>query len=119
VTARHIYVDETKERGYVMVASAHLGPEVAALRSAMRQLVLPGQHRLHMAKENPARRKAITDAISSAGVAATIYDAGRRHADDLSARAACLKAIVADIDARPHLDAQHSRCRTPLRRIAP
>lgn len=98
MTARHIYVDETKERGYVMVASVHLGPETAALRAAIRRLVLPGQHRLHMAKESPTRRKAIAEAICSAGVAATIYDAGRRYSNDVSARAACLEALIADID---------------------
>jgi hypothetical protein len=78
VTARHIYVDETKERGYVMVASAHLGSEAAVLRSTLRQLVLPGQHRLHMAKENSAPRRAVVEVICAAGVTATIYDTGRR-----------------------------------------
>jgi DNA invertase Pin-like site-specific DNA recombinase len=32
VSTRHIYIDETKERGYVLVASAHLGPDVDAVR---------------------------------------------------------------------------------------
>ena len=42
MTARHIYVDETKERDYVLVASVHLGTEANTLRKAMRGFVLRG-----------------------------------------------------------------------------
>jgi hypothetical protein len=76
-----------------------MGPDVDAMRKTMRKLVLPGQHRIHMAKERDARRKEIADAIRSAGVSATIYDAGRRYGNELDARAACLEAIIADINA--------------------
>lgn len=99
VTARHIYVDETKNRGYVLAASVLMGPDVEAMRKTMRKLVLPGQHRIHMAKERDARRKEIADTICSAGVSAIIYDAGRRYGNELDARAACLESIIADIDA--------------------
>jgi hypothetical protein len=52
MTAPHIYVDETKERGYVLVASVHLGSDVEAMRKTMRRMVLRGQSRIHMAKES-------------------------------------------------------------------
>ncbi|TXH17415.1 MAG: hypothetical protein E6R06_28860 [Mycobacterium sp.] len=97
MTTRHIYVDETKERGYVMVASTHLGPEVDAVRKELRSLVLRGQNRIHMAKESDSRRKAIIDTVIAAGVTATVYDAGRRYGDDHASRAACLRAIVDDM----------------------
>lgn len=98
MSTRHVYIDETKERGYVLVASAHLGPDVDAVRKDLRRLVLRGQQRIHMAKEGDARRKAIIDTVIAAGVSATVYDAGRRYGDDHAARAACLRAIVDDIE---------------------
>jgi len=99
MTARHIYVDETKERDYVLVASVHLGTEANTLRKAMRGFVLRGQTRIHLAKESNSRRGAIVDAICDAGVTATIYDAGRNYASQLDARAACLQAIINDVRA--------------------
>lgn len=47
MTARHIYIDETKERGYVLVASAHIADtHLSELRKTMRQFVLRGQTRV-------------------------------------------------------------------------
>jgi len=98
MTARHIYVDETKERGFVLVASVHLGPDVDAMRKVIRKLVLPGQSRIHMAKERDGRRKEIIGAICAAGVQATIYDAARRYGD-VVARTKCLQGLVDDVGA--------------------
>lgn len=98
MTARHIYVDETKERGFVLVASVHLGPDVDTLRKTIRKLVLPGQNRIHMTKESDGRRKEIIGVICAAGgVQAMIYDAARRYSDAV-ARAKCLQGIIDDID---------------------
>lgn len=97
MTARHIFIDETKDRDYLLVASVHVATDVISLRRTMRSLVLKGQNRIHMAKESDSRRRAIADAICSAGVTATIYDAGRGYADELAARAACLQAVVNDL----------------------
>jgi hypothetical protein len=95
MTARHIFVDETKERGYILVASVHAATDVEGLRKTLREkFILPGQSRIHMAKERDARRRAIADAICRADVTATIYDAGCRYRDPLDARAACLQAII-------------------------
>jgi hypothetical protein len=102
VTARYIYVDETKERGYVLVTSVHIAADIDALRKTMRGLVLPGQTRIHMAKESQQRRRQISTAICAAGVTATIYDAGRRYSDPLSARAACLQAVISDLTPNRH-----------------
>jgi hypothetical protein len=97
MTARHIYVDETKERGYVLVATVHLTTDIDTLRKTIKRFVLPGQNRIHMAKEGNARRREIVDTICNAGVTATVYDAGRRYgSDELAARAAGLRAIVSD-----------------------
>lgn len=98
MTTRHIYVDETKARGYVVVASNHLGHEVDKVRKELRTLVLRGQSRIHMAKENDSRRKAIIDILVAASVTATVYDADHRYRDDRDARTACLQAIINDVD---------------------
>ncbi len=43
----HVFVDETKRRGYLLVASVVIPGEVDALRRTLRGLVLLGQRRLH------------------------------------------------------------------------
>lgn len=97
MTTRHIYVDETKERSYVLVASVHIATDVDVTRRAMRGLILRGQSRIHMAKESDRRRQQIIDTIHAADITATVYDAGNRYgSDQLAARAACLYAIVDD-----------------------
>jgi hypothetical protein len=92
----HIFVDETKHRDYLLVASIHVSGDVDELRKLLRGLVLKGQRRVHMKKESEPRKRAIATAICVAGVKATIYDAGRGYSDELDARAACLRALVAD-----------------------
>lgn len=98
MTDRHVYVDESKERGYVMVASAHGPGDVAAHRKTLRGLVLPGQNRSHMAKERDGQRRHIVDTlIKEVGRTAIVYDAGTRYgSDQLAARRACVDAIVTD-----------------------
>ena len=90
-----MYVDETKEAGYVVVAVTVHDP--TTVRRAVRGLVLPGQRRLHMNSERPRRRRAILAAVTATGVQATVYDAGRHYRTDQPARAACLAALVADL----------------------
>lgn len=65
-------------------------------RKVVRGLTLPRQSRLHMVRENPARKAQIVAALVALDVTATIYDAGRRHPSELAARAACLRALIED-----------------------
>lgn len=41
----HIFVDESKERDYLLVAAVILSGDLDATRTLMRGLVLHGQHR--------------------------------------------------------------------------
>jgi len=75
----HVFVDETKERDYLLIASVHVSGELDDVRKLMRGLVLRGQRRVHMKKESDPRRRAIAAAICGAGVTATVYDAGQRY----------------------------------------
>ncbi|TXI51859.1 hypothetical protein [Mycolicibacter arupensis] len=101
MTTRHIYVDETKERGYIMAASFHTSAQAHSMRRELRtKYVLPGQTRIHMAKEGDSRRRQIADAICRSGATAAVYDAGRRYADPLEARERCLKNMIANLPAQ-------------------
>lgn len=87
-------MDETKERGYIMVAALLL--PTAAARQSIKTLVMPGQRRIHFHKESDSRRKQILDAVMDLSVHAMIYDA-RRHRDSKRARDACLTRVITDL----------------------
>jgi len=55
----HIFVDETKDRGYLIAASVVLPRDLQPARAALRALLLPGQRRIHFTKEKDPRRRAI------------------------------------------------------------
>jgi len=92
----HVFVDETKHRGYLLVAGVVVLSDLDSVRRKLRGLVLPGQRRLHMKDENDQRRRSIATAIALSGVTATIYDAGRRYRNERERRAACLHALIID-----------------------
>ncbi len=96
----HIFVDETKRGGYLLVASAVVPGDLDSTRRMLRGLVLPGQRRLHMKDESDSRKRSIATAVAVSGVTATIYGAGRRHRNERERRAACLTALVVDAAAR-------------------
>lgn len=93
----HIFVDETKHGGYLLVATVHVSADLDDLRRLMRGLVLKGQRRVHMKKESDPRKRAIAAALCGAGVTSTVYDAGKRYRNELNARDACLTALVGDV----------------------
>jgi hypothetical protein len=92
----HIYVDETKKCGYVLVASTHATTEITSLHDIVRDLLLPGQRYLHMKDEKDGRKRTIADAFVRAGVLTTIYRAGPQHRTERARRSACLRALVED-----------------------
>lgn len=92
----YIYVDETKQRDYLLVASVHVSTDLAALRGLVRGLLLPGQRYLHMKDEKDGRKRTIARAFVDAGVQATVYRAGATYRNERQRRAACLYALVED-----------------------
>ena len=58
----HIYVDETKQRDYLLVASVHVSTDLTGLRQMVRGLLLPGQRYLHMKDEKDGRKRTIAQA---------------------------------------------------------
>lgn len=97
MTARHVYVDETKRRDYLMAAAVVVGDDLNSARAVVQDLLRPGQRRLHMKDEADGRKETIAKTLAAAGLEAIIYDAGRRHRTQLEARAACLRALVRDL----------------------
>lgn len=95
----HVFVDESKEHDYLLVAAVIPSSELDATRTLMRSLVMHGQHRVHMRKESVSRKRSIASAVCATGVRATIYNAGTAYRSELGARDACLRALVADAEA--------------------
>ena len=89
----HVFVDETKHCGYLMAAAAVLPRDLTPARQVVRDLLLPGQRRIHFTKERDSRRRCIVAALVECAVQVTIFDASRIH-PELRAREACLTAVV-------------------------
>jgi len=100
VTKNHIFVDETKRHGYLLIAGALVPGDLGGLRKELGALVLPGQRSLHMKNEKDPRKRAIADVIVRANVQAVVYDAGSRFANEAERRAECLRELVNDIAAK-------------------
>src|SRR5690606_17315246 len=75
-----IFVDETKAKGYVVVAVLCPDEALALARRTIGRLILPGQRSVHMKNERVRRRRLIADAVVSlhdSGLHAVVLDAGR------------------------------------------
>jgi len=98
----HVFVDESKARGYLLVASVVLPSELGPCRKAVRDLMLPGQKRLHMKSEGMTQRRRILSVLTALESRATIYQAGGSYQTDLARREACLERLICDILAAGH-----------------
>jgi len=96
VGVRHVFVDESKKGPYRLIAASTSSADLRQLRRSVTGLVRPGQRRLHMVKESPARRRLILDRLQEAGFTATIYEAGGGHRTDVARRRACLSTLAAE-----------------------
>lgn len=92
----HVFVDETKERCYLVAAAALRPATVTAARQAIKALIMPRQRRIHFAKESNPRREKILNVISELGITAVVYDASH-YRNEKDARPACLRRLVADL----------------------
>jgi hypothetical protein len=82
--------------GYRLVATPVAAHDVSAVRRGIKDLIKPGQRRLHMVKESPARRRLILRRLTDLGLTSTIYEAGPGHKTDIRRRRACLVQLVTD-----------------------
>lgn len=88
-----LYVDESKSKGYIMVAAVVVPGDVAALRQEIRALVLPGQRRIHFTKEGDQRKRKILSRLTELGVQAHVFHCDSKN--DAIGRENCLISLVA------------------------
>ncbi len=93
---KHAFVDESTVRGYLLAAVLLPASALVASRRQLRQLVLPGQRRIHFTKERDDRRQRILDVIVTLKPHVIIYDA-TSHSDARKGRALCLTQLIADL----------------------
>lgn len=96
----HHYVDETKARGYVVVAARCPDETMREVRRAVGRLALPGQRSVHMKHESPRRRRQVADRIArlhASGVSAVVLDAGKGPEPEHVRRDRALRTLVARI----------------------
>lgn len=97
MVVRHVVVDESMRRGYLLVAAVVMPDDVTATRRGVKSLVEPGQRRLHMVKESDSRRRLILQRMADLGCSATLYEAGAGHKSNITRRRACLERLVHDV----------------------
>jgi len=95
----HVFVDESERANRYLMCAVIVAPTVIReVRRALQQLCLPGQYRIHMTKERPARRRLILGRIGELPLRCRIYASPTPVA---VARAACLTRMVVDLDELP------------------
>jgi len=90
----HVFVDESKQRGYYIAAAATARGEVAPIEGRLRKLRTGSRSTIHFTKETK-RRDLLLREFCTMDVRVTLYV--MRGAKDVQARPALLRALVADL----------------------
>lgn len=98
----HGFADESMGRGRYSMAVA-LVPSVALaeMRKSVRGLLLPGQSRLHMAKESASRQRHLARAVSGLGIEVLIVSRAHHLASERENRDRVLAELIGLIAERP------------------
>lgn len=88
-----LFVDESKSKGYTMVAAVVVPGDQKMLRQQVRTLLLPGQRRLHFTTESDPRRREILSTLERLGIRAHVVHSDFKR--EASGREACLQDLVA------------------------
>jgi hypothetical protein len=73
MTGAHVFVDESKARGYIIAATVAPQACLRESRKTLRGLLLKGQDRLHFAKENDSYRRSILSSMCELGLLVDLY----------------------------------------------
>lgn len=87
-----LYVDESKARGYYIVATASAVGSVQASEKALRALLKPGQRRIHFKSERDSRRREILSRMSELDVRVAVWVT--KGMSDREARPLCLTSLT-------------------------
>jgi hypothetical protein len=90
--ADRVYVDESKARGYYVVATATTVGDVQASERALRDLLKPGQRRIHFKSESDSRRRQILSRMCALEVRVLVWAVKQRP--DKEARPLSLDALA-------------------------
>lgn len=93
----HLFVDESKAKGYYIAVAAVAPADVVGTDRAIRQLTRPGQRRIHFKSEKDSSRRQLLSQFGALGVKVVVY--ATKGLSDKDARARCLQALVADATA--------------------
>ncbi len=97
-----VFVDETKRRGFAMVAIHARAEHIAKQRRQLRQHLRSGQRRIHFQKESPARRRTVMAMIAEWPITVHVYVSADAHQNE--ARQRCLAVIASDIVSAPAIN---------------
>ena len=95
-TGGQVFIDESKAKDYLLVGAVIHPRQLAFARKAMRNLILPGQRRLHMFKESDQRKKQIISVIADLEIAITVYQKVGNKRNEINNRNACITALLYD-----------------------
>lgn len=93
----HLFVDESKASGYVLVAVLVSASQITEVRKVLRSLQLPGQPRIHMKKESDSRKLQILSAIRNLNVEIWIFQSRSQRLSELTLREKCLRELVSKL----------------------
>ena len=69
----HAFLDESKQRSYVVAVTLAAAPELEATRQSLRKHLLPGQSAIHFKHENQGRKNQLIRAMNQLPVTTTVY----------------------------------------------
>lgn len=90
--ADKVYVDESKARGYYLVATSADVNKLKDSEKGLRSLLKPRQRRIHFKNENDSRRRQILSLMSKLELRVTVFVC--QGVTDKVARVLCLEALV-------------------------
>lgn len=93
----HAFIDESKRDGYTIVVVMVAAHTLTDARAQLRRSLLPGQRALHFKNERDSRRRQLLGTMRALNLSARVYT--RRHDAEVTARQACLEAVVEDVAA--------------------
>jgi hypothetical protein len=91
----HVFVDESKTKGYFIAAAAVAPEDVTTVDKGLRKLTRRGQSRLHFKSESDSSRRKLLAKMGEMDVRVQLYVV--QGYSDKDARILCLKALVSDL----------------------
>lgn len=91
----HVFVDESKSKGYLIIAVIIAPGLLRATRRKMQKLCMPGQSHIHFVNERDSRRKLILSEISRMEMRVRAYRA--TGCSQSTGRDACIDLLLDDI----------------------